>query len=226
MNSLRRSSATGSRAPTAHAPFLSDTIEFEGHTIALPPAEELFEAACALGIEILFDPMVTASRWVSGDDVARTAERLNSAAETAAALGLRVGHHNHSFEFHHRFDGVSAYERFVSLLDERVVLELDIFWAATAMQNVPALVRRLGSKFQALHVKDGVVGSDPFEGGLSYDPTTLDQRPAGQGALDVEEILAAATSCHYEIVEFDHVDGDVFKAIEASLRFLARRTAP
>ena len=40
-------------------------------------------------------------------------------------------------------------------------------------------------------MKDGVVDHDPFEHGLDNDPTTLDQRPAGQGALGVEEILEA-----------------------------------
>lgn len=213
----------GLSAPTAHAPFLSDEIEFDGHLVPMPPADEMFEAACRLGVDIVVDPLVPPDRWKTADDVARTAERLNDAAETAAGVGLRVGYHNHTFEFRASIDGTTAYEYFASLLDDRVVLELDMFWAAAASQDVPTLVRRLGPRVRALHVKDGVVDHDPFEHGLDHDPTALDQRPAGQGALGVEEILEAATFREYDVVEFDHVEDDVFAAIDESLRFLIER---
>lgn len=211
----------GLTAPTAHAPFLSDTLEFQGHPVALPAPDLLFEAACDLGTELVLDPMVAPDRWRTPDEVARTAARLNAVAERAATFGLQVGYHNHSFEFHAQIGDRSAYEAFVAQLDERIVLEVDVFWAAAAGQDVPALLRRLGRRVRALHVKDGAATNDPFLHGLDYDPTLLDQRPAGEGQLGVAEILGAAVFRKYDVVEFDHVDGDVFTAIEASIRFLA-----
>jgi sugar phosphate isomerase/epimerase len=212
----------GLTAPTVQSPFLSDEIVFDGHAVTLPPAESVFDAAARLGARIVFDPMVAPDRWRTPDAIRRTADRLNQAAEIAAAFGLIVGYHNHSFEFHHSIDGVSGYEYFVSLLDPHVVLELDVFWAAVANQDVAALVNRLDGRVRALHLKDGFPGVDPFDSGESYVASTLDQCPLGDGAIDVAGILDATSSCEFDVIEFDHVDTDVFDAIAASIAFLQR----
>ena len=212
----------GLAAPSGQFPFLSDDVEFMGTRVVLPPAGEVFESAARLAVELLIDPMVEASRWVTAGDVDATADRLNAAAEKAAAHGLRVGYHNHSFEFHTRFAGVSAYERFASRLDDCVALELDVFWAAAASEDVPALLERMGPRVRALHVKDGSAPSDPFAAPGNYDEATLHQRPAGQGDLDMSSILAAAPHVELDVVEFDHVDGDAFAAIKASVDYVRR----
>jgi sugar phosphate isomerase/epimerase len=213
----------GLAAPTVQSPFLSDEITFDGHRVTLPPAESVFDAACRVGATTVFDPMVPPDRWETFDDVCRIADRLNRAADTAGRFGLRVGYHNHSFEFHHRFDGCSAYDLFVSRLDPRVVLEFDVYWAAVAGQDVTALAAMLGPRLCALHLKDGRPGHDPFETGTSYDASSLDQQPLGRGALPIAAILEATPSCEFDVVEFDHVDGDVFDAVSQSIEYLERR---
>ena len=210
----------GLSTPTGHAPFLSDEIEYQGRSVPLPPLATTLQAAQALGLETLVDPMVPAARWRSTDEIARTADRLNAAAEQAAAAGVRVGYHNHSFEFHHDFDGVTGYELFTSMLDQRVVLEVDVYWAAIAGQDVPALLRRLGDRVVALHLKDGPLDRDPFATDEGYVADELDQRPLGDGELDIAAILDAAPRERIDVIEFDHVNGDVFSAIERSLRCL------
>jgi sugar phosphate isomerase/epimerase len=210
----------GLEAQSAQFPFLSDDIDFMGARVQLPPAEVVFDAAANLGVGLLVDPMVEAVRWQTADDVDRTVDRLNAAVDQAATYGLRVGYHNHSFEFHARFDGATAYEHFAARLDDRAVLELDLFWAAAAQQDVAALVRRLGTRVRALHVKDGAVPADPFAEPSGYEPAALDQRPAGQGELAVSEVLTAARFVELDVVEFDHIDGDVFDAIGASADFI------
>lgn len=212
----------GLTAPTVQSPFLSDEILFDGQSVTLPTAEAVFDAASRLGAFVVFDPMVAPERWETAAGVRQTADRLNRAADTAATFDLRVGYHNHSFEFHHRFDGISAYEYFVSLLDPSVVLELDVFWAAVAGQDVPALARRLGDRLSALHLKDGFPGHDPFASGEIYAASTLSQCPLGDGALDVAGILDATPSCEFDIIEFDHVETDVFDAVSASIAFLGQ----
>ena len=82
-------------------------------------------------------------------------------AKEAADHGLKVGYHNHAQEFAADVDGVNGYEYFASLLDDEVVLELDLFWAATAGHDVVALLGRLGDRVKALHIKDGVIGENP-----------------------------------------------------------------
>ncbi|MGE3812376.1 MAG: sugar phosphate isomerase/epimerase family protein [Candidatus Nanopelagicales bacterium] len=214
--------ARGMRAASGHAHFLSDVLHLGEVVIEVPEFEQVLDDAEALGMTYLIEPMVTPDRWTTPDDVARTAERLNAAAERAAERGIRVGYHNHTHEFHHSFDGVTAYEAFVGQLRDDVVIELDAFWAQTGGQDVPALITRLGDRVKAMHVKDGIIKEDPFRAGRFFN-ADLDQRPAGEGEIQIDAALAAATALELAVIEFDRYDGDVFEGVEGTVRFLAER---
>ena len=67
--------------------------------------EQIFDAAERLGIGTVIEPFVGPDHWQDHDSVARTADALNAAAETAAKRGLRVGYHNHQFELESTIDG-------------------------------------------------------------------------------------------------------------------------
>lgn len=214
--------ASGLAAPTGHAPLLSDELWTPDGSIPTPAPEVVFEAAATIGIQTVIDPFVDPARWLTEEGVTDIAERLNQAAEVAAGFGLTVGYHNHAQEFVASFDGQSAYERFVALTDERVLLELDLFWALTGGQDVPALVRALGPRLVAVHVKDGVVpASNPWAPGApSFGTDSLDQRRAGTAQVPLAESLHAAADLKYAVIEYDRAPGDVFDDIAASYAFL------
>jgi len=214
--------ASGLASPTGHAPLLSDTLWTPDGEIPTPAPEVVFAAAAEIGMKTVIDPFVAPERWRTADGVADIAERLNRAAEKAAEFGLSVGYHNHAQEFVADFDGVSAYERFVALTDERVQLELDLFWALTGGQDVAALAAALGDRLVAVHVKDGVVpASNPWAPGAEkFGSDTLDQRHAGTADVPLAEALKAATALRYAVIEYDKAPGDVFDDIAASYAFL------
>jgi len=214
--------ASGLASPTGHAPLLSDTLWTPDGEIPTPAPEVVFAAAAEIGMKTVIDPFVAPERWRTADGVADIAERLNRAAEKAAEFGLSVGYHNHAQEFVADFDGVSAYERFVASTDERVQLELDLFWALTGGQDVPALVAALGDRLVAVHVKDGVVpASNPWAPGAEkFGSDSLDQRHAGTADVPLAAALTAATALQYAVIEYDKAPGDVFEDIAASYAFL------
>ena len=187
----------GLTAPTAHAPLLSTD------------QDAVFAAAEKLGIGTVIDPYIPAEQWQDAQTVRGTAERLNAAAEKAAEHGLRVGYHNHAWELESTIEGTTALEYFASLLDPEVVLEVDAYWAVVGGQDPAALVRRLGQRVIAVHLKDGPVSAD-----------TSSQLPAGQGAMDLWAVLDAAQALEVGVVEFDSYAGDIFEGVEASLRYL------
>lgn len=207
--------AAGLAIRSGHEYFLSEHVSSPTRSFAVAPLEKTLDAAAELGMEFLIDPFVPAERWRSRDEIARTADKLNQAAELASTRGIRVGYHNHSHEFHTSIDDVTAYELFAGMLDERVALEVDVFWAATGRQDVPALLTRLGERAQLLHLKDGFIGDDPF---LVEDRTTvvLDQRAAGDGELPLSDILDAAPGAQLGVIEFDRFAGDLFDGIGRS----------
>lgn len=214
--------ASGLASPTGHAPLLSDQLWTPDGAIPSPEPQVVFAAAAEIGMKTVIDPFVEPERWLTEEGVADIADRLNRAAEQAAAFGLTVGYHNHAQEFVASFGGQSAYARFVELTDSRVELELDLFWALTGGQDVPALVAELGDRLTAVHVKDGVVpASNPWAPGAGdFGSASLDQRRAGTADVPLAEALRAGTGIRYAIVEYDSAPGDVFEDIAASLTFL------
>jgi sugar phosphate isomerase/epimerase len=189
--------ANGVTAPTGHAPLLSTD------------QDAIFAAARRLGITTVFEPFIPEEHWKDAESIRDTAARLNQASALGARHGIRVGYHNHWWELENSIDGTSGLEFFAGLLDPEVVLEVDTYWAATGGADPAALLERLGSRVVAIHIKDG--------------PKTLDtkaQVPAGQGAVDVPGILAAATSMEVGVIEFDDYDGDIFAGLAESLAFV------
>lgn len=215
--------ASGLASPTGHAPLLTDELWTPDGSIATPAPEVVFDAAAQLGMQTVIDPFVAPERWLTEEGVADIADRLNALVDVAAGFGLSVGYHNHAQEFIATFGGVSAYERFVELTDPRVQLELDLFWALTGGQDVPALVARLGDRLTAVHVKDGIVPAvNPWapEAAALGGSGELDQRRPGDGDVALADALRAGTAIRYAVVEYDNAPGDVFADVAASLAFL------
>ncbi|WP_147915786.1 sugar phosphate isomerase/epimerase family protein [Ruania zhangjianzhongii] len=184
-------------APSAHA-----------RLVTAEEVQPTFAAAAALGVRTLIDPMVPAERWTTREDVQATADRLAELAGPAAEHGLTIGYHNHSWELAEQVEGRPALEVFADLLDERVVLEVDTYWAAVGGVPAPELLARLGERVKFLHVKDGPITDDPKA-----------QLPAGTGAMDVPAVLAAAPDA-LRVIEFDAYAGDIFEGLAASLAYL------
>ncbi|MCL3777434.1 MULTISPECIES: sugar phosphate isomerase/epimerase [unclassified Actinomyces] len=205
-----------------------------GHA-GLVDAEDVartLDAAAEVGIGLLIDPMVPAARWARAEDVARTAERLNEVAALAAPMGIEVGYHNHSWETSTLLDGRHALEVLADSLAPQVRLEVDAYWASVGGADTPALLRRLGERVAALHIKNGVVPAEPpvipeamEEVMAVIGPITRAQKPAGEGDIDLEAVLAAAPQDTIKVIELDDYDGDVLDAVRASYAWLSERGA-
>ncbi|MET7474256.1 sugar phosphate isomerase/epimerase [Streptomyces sp. NPDC005648] len=188
---------SGVTAPTGHAPLLSGD------------QDEIFAAAGRLGIGTVIDPYLPPEHWQNADTVRAIATRLNAAAKKGAEHGIRVGYHNHWWELETKIEGVSALEYFAGLLDPELVLEVDTYWAAVGGEDPAALLKRLGDRVVAIHIKDG--------------PGTQDmnaQVPAGQGTMDVWGIIGAAASLEVPVLEFDGYAHDIFDGVSESLRYV------
>jgi sugar phosphate isomerase/epimerase len=209
----------GLRAETGHASLASDSLNpFQPDAPAPPQLDEVFAAAKKLGMTTVIDPYVSEARWNTREGIADTAARLNAAAIAAAPHGITVGYHNHGHEIESKIDGTIALEVLAEYLDPAVVLELDLYWAAAGGADVPALVRRLGDRVVAAHVKDGKL--DPLP---STREIPTNQLPAGDGGVPLTAALDAATNLRYAIVEFDTYGGDIWEGVAASREFLVAR---
>lgn len=172
-------------------------------------ASAVIQAAQTLGAGTVIVPYLPPDRFADVDSVRGVAAELNGLASRLAGQGLRLGYHNHDHELAASVGGRPALEVLAEELDDGVLLEVDTYWAAVGGQDVPALLGRLGDRVRYLHVKDGPVTKD--------DPMTA----VGAGRMPVTEILAAAGSAEWHVVELDWCATDMMTAVGDSLAWLA-----
>lgn len=98
--------------------------------------------------------------------------------------GLRLGYHNHSFEFEKNADGSEIYKQLIERTN--LLLELDIYWAFNAGQNPVALMERLAPRIFAIHIKDGLMGGEG--------------KPLGQGKAPVRECFEKAREMGFTLI--------------------------
>ena len=142
------------------------------------------------------------------DGTRRFAEAMNTAGAAAAARGLKLGYHNHWWEWTQLENGRFAYDTLLDLLAPGIFTEVDTYWAATAGQDPAELLRRLGGRTLALHLKDGPAQPEP------------PQVPLGGGVVDYRAAILAAPSARWHVLEMDLSAGDVFADVQQSARTL------
>ncbi|MCE9612861.1 MAG: sugar phosphate isomerase/epimerase [Lentisphaerae bacterium] len=137
-----------------------------------------------------------------------TCEKLNAAAALFRPAGVRLGVHNHWWEFLPVDSGKRAYEHMLECLSPDVFFEIDTYWVKTGGADPAQVVRQLGPRAPFLHIKDG-----PAQRGVP-------QLPAGSGVLDFPAVANAAEHTEWMIVEFDSCATDMLDAVHASYAYL------
>ncbi len=141
------------------------------------------------------------------DDYRRHAETLNSAGEQCREAGLKMGYHNHDFEFENT-NGRTPYDILLEETDPELVdMELDLFWIVHAGHDPMVWFAKHPGRFSMLHVKDRNAG------GMMVD--------VGSGEIDFGGIFAEADTAGFRhfFVEHDN-PGDGFASVTNSLRHL------
>ena len=183
------------------------------HAMLLAEPEKVLAAATALGVGTVFQPVWMPEKWQDAADIRELADGLNAQVDRFAAAGLKIGYHNHDWEFAApEVDGVAAYDYFVSLLDERIVLEVDTYWATAGGRDVPALLAQYGDRITHLHIKDG-----PLQPAGSGAINVV----LGKGLMDLPPILDASPNRTW-VVEFDDATDAVAEVAESVAVLRAR----
>jgi sugar phosphate isomerase/epimerase len=127
------------------------------------------------------------------DAVRALARELNGIADACRDRGIRLGYHNHAFEFE-PLDGTTVWDILLDELDPSVELELDVYWAAYAGRDPVELARSMGERLRLLHMKD-----------MAERPQGGDVVP-GDGVLPWPAIVAAGTDLDVDwyVVEADN----------------------
>jgi sugar phosphate isomerase/epimerase len=193
--------AAGLELTSAHAPFPAGA-----------DAGRILDENAELGAEVLVWSMER-EEFASPQAITAGLKRVNEAAEHAAGRGLRIAYHNHFAEFSHVFGGRQAYDLLLEQLDERVLVELDAYWALMGGADPAEVLTRLGDRVRFIHVKDGPA--------VSYTGDVM--VPIGTGQVDWTRTLTVPSGLRWHIVELERLDMDTFEALELSYAYLVGR---
>jgi sugar phosphate isomerase/epimerase len=171
-------------------------------------ANEILDVQQEIGAEDVVVAFLPPDRFADSDQIFVTADQLNRARENVTARGMRLGYHNHNWEFSTRIDDRPAYEILFEQLHSEIFAEVDVYWAQVGGSDPVEVVRSLGSRARLLHIKDGPADS----------PKSA-MTAAGAGVIDIAGIAGVADAAWY-IVELDRCETDMFEAVEQSYEYL------
>jgi sugar phosphate isomerase/epimerase len=131
-------------APSAHGPLTMLTDNWQ----------KTIDDAKVMGHEYLIVAYLNDDQRKSLDDYRRHADLFNSAGETARKSGVKLGYHNHDFEFK-PMDGKLPYDLLLERTDPNLVkLEMDLFWITKGGQSPLTYFSRYPGRIELVHVKD------------------------------------------------------------------------
>lgn len=210
--------------PSAHFEYACLTGQWENYGGKPPRPGYNLQAALAeakkAGIEYFTIPYINPKDRGAMNMFIRLANQLNKAGELASKMGLKVGYHNHAFEFT-KYGNFTGFEILLENMDpEKAFIELDVFWVKVAGSDPAALIRKYPKHIKLLHLKD-MRANTPEMRAENVPPESF--KPLGEGVIDIAAVLKAAKGIGvaYCFVEQDQA-ADPLAALKASYDYLQK----
>lgn len=171
---------TGLTAPSAHI----GLEELENNF------EDTVETYTQIGCDTFIVPSADESAFSSVESVQAFAQRFNDLASRLSEEGIRLGYHNHDFEFEELGDQ-TAFEVFAEALNDEVVFEIDVGWALVAGHDPAAMIRRYSDRVELIHMKDQTSEGEFAE--------------LGEGDVDLVEVSEVARNvADVDLLVYEH----------------------
>jgi sugar phosphate isomerase/epimerase len=179
----------------------------------------VLDGAKTLGLHHVFMPAHPPEERsaVAADWDARGHE-LGQLARWTRSQGIRLGYHNHNWEFAALPDGSLPIEHLFDHAGDSLFLELDVAWVARAGTSPSTWLKRYADRLLAVHVKDvAAEGRNAEQGGWA---------DVGAGIIDWQRYYAEslAAGAKWLVVEHDK-PADPAGSVKASLAYLKRLAA-
>ncbi len=139
----------------------------------------------------------------NADDYRKTADVLNAAGESLAAMGVTLCYHNHNWEFFPLVEGGNGMDILLAQLDPASVKFCpDIYWLACGGKDPAAWLRENADRCAYFHFKDGTFDV------ATQQPLTF--KELGRGNVDLKSAAAVVHELapEWAITEQDNTDGD------------------
>lgn len=199
--------ANGLTAPSGHYgmdKFISDGTQDE--------LKGYIEAANTIGSEYIIIPWLGENLRKTTDDWKKVADRLNEASRICKSNGLKLGYHNHDFEFD-KIDNTTGYDILLQRTSpDAVRFELDLYWTIRSGIDPSKLFKAHPGRFPFWHIKD-------MEKANHNINTEI-----GTGTIDYKSIYKGAklAGLKHLIVEQENFSIDPFVSIKQSADYIKK----
>lgn len=170
------------------------------------------EAAKSCGQTYVVVPSMSEKVRAKTADFKAVANKLNEAGQLCKAAGLKLGYHNHNFEFK-PIEGTMLYDVLLKETDPALVdFEMDIYWVVRAGQDPIKLITQHPKRFTMWHVKD-MEKADPEH-----------NTEIGAGTIDFKKIFQSATTSGVKhiFMEQEYFAIDAYKSITQSAAYIKK----
>lgn len=175
------------------------------------PSEPLIEKMQILNCDFTASGSPGKIDFTSPEVTSELADAFNRQGEALAAAGIKLGYHNHAFEFT-KLNGSDKImlEKFLELTaGHNVYAELDVHWVARGGGSPASWIKKLENRISVIHLKDFTI--------VQNEPVFCE---IGMGNLDWDAILNAckATGVRWYTIEQDKEfpGRDIFESAKIS----------
>jgi sugar phosphate isomerase/epimerase len=185
----------------------------DGSPASLQPC---IDAAKGSGQRYLIVPHLDEKVRTSVADFKTLAARLNQAGKLCQQAGLRLGYHNHDFEFK-PLGGTTLFDVMLQETDPKLVdFELDLYWVVRAGQDPIKLMQAHPKRFPLWHVKD----MDKAKPELNTE--------VGSGSIDFRKLFAQAGTAGLQhiFMEQENFGMDAYQSIAQSAAYMKKTLLP
>ena len=166
----------------------------------------------SFGVKHSVIPWYGADKLAGTDEWAKSVARFKKVGEILKAHGMKLGYHNHEFEFN-KHEGKYLHDHIFDEVGDLIDPELDTCWVHYAGINPADKIREFSGRVEIVHLKDFVckeLGGGPAYdlidntgkgiGTKSREDNGFQFRPLGQGRQNFAEILEACEAAGTEVV--------------------------
>jgi len=178
--------------------------------ITLDSYEKIISDCKEVGSKYVILPWLSNEEHKTIDQYKTICDLLNKAGELCKSMGMKVGYHNHAFEFE-TVDGQIPYEVMLKSTNENVIFEADLYWITKANRKPLEFFEQYPKKFELWHVKD--MDNTPEKNFTEI----------GNGTINFAEIFAKAKQSgmkHFFVEQDKCLNNKPLKAIEISINYL------
>lgn len=169
------------------------------------------DAALATGQTYIVVPSLNHDFIKTAADFNSIADKLNKAAAVCKTHGLKLGYHNHNFEWKET-EGTTFYDTILAKTDPTLVsMEMDIYWVVRAGKDPVSIFKQHPGRFAMVHIKD----RDKTNAELNTE--------IGNGDIDFKTILSNAKLAgiqHFIVEQENYTNIDWNKSIAQSSAYL------